>query len=112
MRKGPAVAPGLGLDTDGSRALGPLLGGQDKTVEACLLSNPIEFDGIKTGIVDLFPEAEKLESVTIAQPIGDQVVRAFYVFVAGNVGQADVILVVHTGEADFAGKDFDLSAHD
>ena len=25
-------------------------------------------DGIKTGIVDLFPELEKLEGVTIAQP--------------------------------------------
>ncbi len=112
MRKGPAVAPGLGLDTDGSRALDPLLGGQDETVEARLLSNSIEFDGIKTGIVNLFPEAEKLEGVAVAQPIANEVVTGFLILIAGNVGQADIILVVHTGEADFAGKDFDLSAHD
>lgn len=59
MRTRSAAAPGLGLDADGSRALDPLLGGQDATVEARLLSNPIEFDGIKTGMVDLFPEAQK-----------------------------------------------------
>ncbi len=65
---GAAVAPGLGLDADSAGALGPLLGGQDETVESRLLFNPIEFDGIKTGIVDLFPEAEELEGVAVAQP--------------------------------------------
>jgi hypothetical protein len=62
-----------------------------KTVESRLLFNPIEFDGIKTGIVDLFPEAEELDGVAVAQPVEDQVIRAFRVFVAGDVGQADVI---------------------
>ena len=73
-----AVPPGLGLDTDGSRALDPLLGGQDKTVQARHFSNPIEFDGIKTGIVDLFPEAEDLEGVAVAQP--------WRVFIGKSVG--------------------------
>ena len=65
---GSAVAAGLGLDTHGSRALGPLLGLQGEAVQARHFSNPIEFDGIKTGIVDLFPEAEELEGVAVAQP--------------------------------------------
>jgi hypothetical protein len=37
-----------------------LPGGEDETTEARLLSNPIEFDGIKTGVVDLLPDAEEL----------------------------------------------------
>ena len=30
--------------------------GEDKTVDAGLDSNPVEFDGIIPGIVDLFPD--------------------------------------------------------
>ena len=86
-------------------------GGIDKTVEARLLFNPIEFDGIKNGIVDLFPETEEFDGVAVAQPIEDQVVRALRVFVAGDVGQADVILVVDAGEADFAGENLDFLRH-
>ena len=86
-------------------------GGIDKTIEAGLHSNPIEFDGIKIGIVDLLPEAEEFDGVAVAQPIEDQVVRALRVFVAGDVGQADVILVVDAGEADFAGENFDFLRH-
>jgi hypothetical protein len=86
-------------------------GGIDKTVEPGLLFNPIEFDGIKTGIVDLLPEAEELDGVAVSEPVGDQVVRALRVFVAGDVGQADVILVVDAGEADFAGENFDFLRH-
>ena len=56
------------METDGSRALGPQLGRQGEAVQARHFSNPIEFDGIKTGSVDLFPEVENLEGVTIAQP--------------------------------------------
>ena len=86
-------------------------GGIDKTVEAGLHSNPVEFDGIKTGVVDLLPKPEEFEGVAVAQPVADQVVAGVRVFVAGDVGQADVILVVDAGEADFAGKHFDFLRH-
>ena len=86
-------------------------GGIDKAVEPGLLFNPLEFDGIKTGIVDLLPEAEEFDGVTVAQPVGDQIVRALRVFVAGDVGQADGILVVDPGEADFAGENLDFFRH-
>lgn len=86
-------------------------GGIDKAVELGLHSNPVKFDGIKTGVVDLLPETEEFESAAVAQPVGDQIVRALRVFVAGDVGQADVILVVDAGEADFAGKHFDFLRH-
>jgi len=86
-------------------------GGIDKTIEAGLHSNPVEFDGIKTGIVDLLPETEELEGVAVAQPVADQVVTGIRVFVAVDVGEADVILVVDTGEADFAGEHLDFFRH-
>ena len=87
-------------------------GGVDKAVEPGLHSNPVEFDGIKTGVVDLLPEAEEFDGVAVSEPVGDQVVRALWVFVAGDVGQADVILVVDAGEANFAGKNFDFLRHE
>lgn len=61
-----SVTSGFGLDADGAGALDPLLGGENKTIEARLLSNPIEFDGIKTGVVDLLPDAEELDGVAVA----------------------------------------------
>jgi hypothetical protein len=42
VRIGASVASGFGLDADGAGALDPLLGGEDETIEARLLSNPIE----------------------------------------------------------------------
>ena len=83
----------------------------DKAIEAGLHSNPVAFDGIRTGVVDLLPKPEEFEGVAVAQPVADQVVAGVRVFVAGDVGQADVILVVDAGEADFAGKHFDFLKH-
>ena len=69
-----AVAPSLGLDAGGAGALDPLLRREGEAVEAGLHSNPVEFDGIKTGVVDLLPETEKFERVAVAQPVADEVV--------------------------------------
>jgi hypothetical protein len=49
-----------------------------------LHSNPVEFDGIKTGVVDLLPEAEELKCVAVAQPVANQVVAGGPVLVAGG----------------------------
>ena|GEM_PF-1185112 len=108
MRIGAAVASGFGLNTDGRGALDPLLRGEGEAVEAGLLFKPVEFDGIKTGVVDLLPDAGELDGVAVAEPNADEVVAGVRVFVAGDVGQADVILVVDAGEANFAGEDFDF----
>ena len=92
-------------------ALDPLLRGEGETVEAGQFFNPVEFDGIKTRVVDLLPDAEELDGVAVAEPVADEVVTGVRVFVAGDVGQADVILVVDAGEANFTGEDFDFLAH-
>jgi hypothetical protein len=82
-----------------------------EAVETGLLFNSVEFDGIKTGVVDLLPEAEEFEGVAVAKPVADQAIAGLRVFIAGDVGQADIILVVHAGEANFAGEDFDFLRH-
>ena len=85
--------------------------GGREAVETGLHFNPVEFDGIKPGVVDLLPEAEELEGVAVAQPVANQVVAGIRVLVAGDVSQTDVILVVDAGEADFAGEHFDFFRH-
>jgi len=68
-----AVAPGLGLDAGRTGALDPLLRRERETVEAGLHFNPVEFDGIKTEVVDLLPETEEFEGVAVTQPVADEV---------------------------------------
>jgi hypothetical protein len=46
-------------------------GGIDKTIEAGLHSNPVEFDGIKLWIVKLLPNPEEFHGVPVAQPVAD-----------------------------------------
>ena len=44
-----------------------MLGRESKAVESGHFFNPIEFDGIKTGVVDLLPDAEDLDGEVFAE---------------------------------------------
>jgi len=101
-----AVTAGFGNQSNGTRCIDPAFGGEDKTVQAGLFFNPIEFDGIKPGVVELLPDTEELDGVAVAQPVGDQVVRPFGVLVAGDVGETDKVLLVLGKDGD--GCTFDL----
>ena len=90
---GAAVTPGFGYQADGIRGVNPAFGGQNETIQTRLLFNPIEFDGIKTGIVQLLPNAEKLDSVSIPHPILNDVIGPLAVFEAGNIGERNEILL-------------------
>ncbi len=48
-------------------------GGEDEAVQPGLLSNPVEFDGIKIGVVEPLPDAEELNGVAVSQPVPNQV---------------------------------------
>jgi len=54
---GTAITASLGNNADGAGFLDPLLGGENEAIETSLLFNPIEFDGIKTGVIEMFPDA-------------------------------------------------------
>jgi hypothetical protein len=46
-----AVATGLGSDANGAGFFDPLFGREGEAVESGLPFNPVEFDGIKIGVV-------------------------------------------------------------
>lgn len=104
---GAAVAAGLGDQADRTCAINPALGGQDKTVQARLFSNPLEFDGIKIGVVQLLPDAEKLNGVPIAQPVLDDRIRSFGILVAGNIGKTYVVVGLSREDGNRRAPDFD-----
>jgi hypothetical protein len=86
VRIGSAIAAGLGHQPDGAGPFYPSLGGQNKAVQTGLFSKPIEFDGFKTGVVELLPDTEKLDGVAVAQPVLNDVVGPLRIAVSGNVG--------------------------
>ncbi len=47
---GAAVAPSARDQSFGPSQVDPLFGREEKTVPSCLISNSLEFDGIKTGV--------------------------------------------------------------
>ena len=50
----------------------PLFHRKSKSVEAGLIFNSLEFGGIKIGVVDFFPDAEKLDRVFVSLPFLDE----------------------------------------
>ncbi len=52
---GAAIAACLGMQPNGGCGIYPLFGGQEKTVTPGLVSNSLEFEGIKTRVVELLP---------------------------------------------------------
>jgi hypothetical protein len=51
-----AVAARPGGNTNSASFLDPLLGRQAETVQTRLNSNPVEFDGIKSRVIEPFPD--------------------------------------------------------
>ena len=67
---------------DGSGFFDPLFRGESVAVQTGLAFNPVEFDGIKTRVVEAFPDAEEFHRVAVSQPVTDKVIRAVRVFEA------------------------------
>lgn len=59
---GAAVTTCFGNQSNGTGFEYPLFGSENKTVEPSLISNPIEFDGIKIMIVELYSKPKKSPS--------------------------------------------------
>ena len=80
MCVGAAITPCFGNNPNSNGFLNPLLGGEGETIQSGLLFNPVEFDGIKVGVVELFPDAEKFQGIAITQPVSDEIVRVCLAF--------------------------------
>ena len=51
VRIGPAITPGIGEDADGLSNFHPFFRGKQKGIEPGALSKPLEFEGVKMGVV-------------------------------------------------------------
>ena len=108
----PTVASSFRNKTDGPGAFEPLFRGKGEAIQTSLHFNPVEFDGIKIGVVELLPDSKEFDRIAVSEPVPNEVVCSFWVSVTGDVGQADVIFVLlrkdaHDGPLDLnAGFDW------
>jgi hypothetical protein len=107
VRVSAAIAPSLRHDANGPRALNPLLRREDEAVQPGLNSNPIEFDGVKSRVVEPLPDAQELDGVPISEPVRDEVVGSLCVFETGDVGEANVVVLPLRHDADDDALNFD-----
>ena len=94
-----ACAAVLG-QTDGACAFDPLSRREHKAVQAGLTSKPLEFEGFEFGIVDVFPDTQKLDRIPVPQPILQNVVGPARIFKPCDVGNADVVIAFAGQESD------------
>jgi len=94
MGVGSAISSGFGNNADSSGFFDPLFWGKGETIQTCLHSNPVEFDGFKIGIIELFPNTQKFYSVTVSQPIPHKVIRALDVLIASDISDANVVFLL------------------
>lgn len=80
-----AVAAGLRDDPNCTGLLDPLFGRECKAVQTGLDSNPVEFDGIKSRVVEPLPDAEEFHSVPVPKPVPDHIVGVVWILVFRDV---------------------------
>ena len=65
----------------------PMFWREDKAVQAGLAFNSVEFDGIKSWVMKLFPNTQEFNRIAVAQPVSYEVVAAFRVLEPGDIGE-------------------------
>jgi len=89
----------------------PLFWCEREAVEACFFSKPVEFDGIKIRVVELFSDPQKFDCVTVTDPAADKIVSMVWILIPCNIGDTDVVLIVVHHNGNFTVKDIDLCHH-
>jgi hypothetical protein len=60
-----------------------------------LFFKPIEFDGFKIRIIELLPHSQKLNGISVPQPVANQVVRPLRVLETGDISNADILNIAY-----------------
>ena len=102
---GAAVAPSLGHQTNGIGLRHPFFDAEFVAVEPGLTSNCGESAIIKRWIVYLLPDTQKLYSVAVAQPVGNEKIT---VFGFEHVGQRNKVHLALGEYGNFCAFDFNL----
>lgn len=56
-----------------------------------LLPNPLEFEGVKIRIIESLPYTEEFDCIAIAHSIGYHAIRVHPIFLAGYIGDANIV---------------------
>ena len=54
-----------------------------------LLPKPVEFDGIKIRVVELFPDTKEFNGIPVPEPVLDQIIGPFRILVPGDIRDTD-----------------------
>ncbi len=73
-----------------------------------IFSKPVESGGFKIRIVELFPDAGKLNSVAVSDPVADKIVRAVRILITCDIRDADIIFIILYEYCNFLVKDIEL----
>jgi hypothetical protein len=65
-------------------------------------------DGIKIRVVDLLPDAKKLNRIAVPEPAPDKIVSVLGILVACDIGDADVIFIILNYYSHFPVEHIDL----
>ncbi len=93
-----AVTSGARDQSFGSGQVDPFLCREEEAVPAGIISNSLEFEGIKTGVVDTFPDTEEQNSVLVLEPLLNQ--GACPVEVPHHVGERNIVTTRLSENAD------------
>lgn len=104
MGIGASVAACGGLQADGSCLFDPIFDADLVAVEAGLAFNCGEFAIIKRGVVDRFPNSQKLDGISVPQPIGDEKVA---VLRSQHVGEGDEVFSLEAKDCNFLSLNLD-----
>jgi hypothetical protein len=100
-----ALTSGAGGQSFGAGAIDPCLGGQEETVPARLISNSLEFEGIKIRVVNPLPDAQEEDGILVLEPLLDE--GAATIEIPHHVGQRDVVAVFLGHDGDGRALNFD-----
>ena len=79
----------------------PSFGSENKAVQACLLSKPLEFEGVKIGIVYYLPKAQQFYRITIPQPVLNNNINMLGIFIPSNIRKRNIITPSAADNRDF-----------
>ena len=95
-----AITPGFGYNANRTGTIYPYLRRKDKSICPCIVFKLVEFDHVKTGIVQLLLKTEKCHGHLGTHPVPHNICRKVGILESGDIRKADVVLAVDFCDAD------------
>ena len=82
-------------------------------VQTCLFSKPLEFEGVKIGVMKSLPQPKIFNGIAITHPVCNHAIRVYAILLLDNVCDADIVNAIdgHRFDADILDNYFVLLCH-